>query len=61
MSENKSELIAFRAENRLAKALREQASTEAMSLSDYIRTILRLYLFDYATNSNGQTANGEES
>ena len=52
MSESKTDLIAFRAEPRLAKALREAASTEAMSVSDYVRTILRTRLFDYATKSN---------
>ena len=55
MPESKTEIIVFRAEPRLAAALKEAASVEAMNMSDYIRTILRLHLFD----SSGSHSMGE--
>lgn len=58
-SDNGPEVMSFRAEPRLAKAIKQAASTEAVSLSDYIRTVLRLHLFDYATNHAGQNAVAE--
>ena len=61
MTDNKSEVIVFRAEPRLAAAMREAASTEAMNLSDYIRTVLRLHLFDYrGTHSMGEPRHESE-
>jgi hypothetical protein len=54
MREN-SEVIAFRADPKLANELRKAASTEAMSLSDYMRTICRFHLRDQrGTHSMGE-------
>jgi len=62
MAENKTEVLIFRAEPRLANAVRDAAKTEAMSIADYIRTVLRLHLFGYAPHGNSQNTNvGQES
>ena len=55
MEDNQSELFSFRAEPRLARAIKEAAAVEAVTLSDYIRFVLRLHLFDYrGTHSMGE-------
>ena len=61
-------VIQIRVPNRLLLALEAEAQKRMLNRSQLARLLLAhslglldSNLFDYATNSNGQTANGEES